>query len=168
MKRGAVLAAVSLLVVLIQSPSAVANPPVRFPTANQPVDFAAGLVCPFPIRAVPVVDREVTTLHFDSHGDLRWIGVTGFLSIRVTNTDSGRSLLVNISGPGKFTFRPDGTVVLKATGNWLLFQRSFDNPPNQLLLNSGHVVLAISPNPPGPATIVHRTGSSRDLCPVLA
>ena len=168
MKRFVVLAVATCLLVVAQGGSALARPPIRFPTANQPVDFAAGVVCPFAFHVQPLVDREVTTLHFDSKGDLRWVAITGFLSVRVTNTDSGRSIDVNISGPGKITFRPDGTLVLKATGNWLLFQRSVDDPPNELLLNSGHVVLTMSPHPPGSVTIVQRTGSVRDLCPVLA
>ena len=167
MKRFTFLAVTGLLLVFLQGGSAIAKPPIRFPTANQPVDFAAGEICPFGVHVQPFVDREVTTLHFDSHGQLRWIAITGFLSVRVRNTDSNRSITVNISGPGKITFRPDGTAVLKASGNWLFFQRSVDDPPNELLLNSGHALLVASPDPPNPVTIVRRTGTSQDLCQVL-
>jgi hypothetical protein len=168
MKRLLVLAVVAVFVAVVPASSAVATPPDRFPTGNTPVSFAAGDVCPFALSVEPVVDREVTTLHYDSQGNLRWISITGFLSARFTNTDAGKSMVINISGPGKITFLEDGTAVLDASGRWAFYNRSIDNPPSQLILNTGHVVLHQSPIPPNPVTIVQRTGRARNLCPALA
>ena len=167
MKRSVLfLLAAAVTVTLAPTGRAFANPPTRVPTLNQPVDFSAGDVCPFAVHVQPITDREVSTSHYDAEGNLRWIGVTGFLDVQVTNTDTGNSMLVNISGPGKFTFRSDGTVVLNAVGNWLLFQRATDSPPSEMLLNSGHILTTFSPT--GVATILHRTGSGQNLCGALA
>jgi hypothetical protein len=167
MRRFVVVAVAAFAVAFVLGGNAMANPPTRVPTANQPVDLAAGDVCAFNVHVQPVVDKEVSTSHYDADGNLRWIGVTGSLVVRVTNTDSGASALVNISGPGRFTFLPDGTVMLDATGNWLVFQRAIDTPSHEMLLNSGHMVVAFAPTPGNPATILQRTGHAENFCSEL-
>jgi hypothetical protein len=74
---------------------------------------------------------------------------------------------VNISGPGRFTFLPDGTLMLHATGNWLFFERAIDTPPNEMLLNSGHIVANLGSAPGDPVVIQQQTGHARNLCNAL-
>lgn len=167
MRKAVLLAAAVFVVALVPGGTALAYPPDRVPTANQPVDLAAGDVCAFNVHVEPVVDKEVSTSHYDSAGNLRWIGVTGRLIVEATNTDTGKSVRVNISGPGRFSFLPDGTLMLDATGNWLLFQRAIDTPSHEMLLNSGHIIANLGSAPGAPVVIQQRTGHASNLCNAL-
>jgi len=167
MRRAVLVAAAVFAVALIPGGTALAYPPDRVPTANQPVDLAAGDVCAFNVHVEPVVDHEVSTSHYDAAGNLRWIGVTGLLVVEATNTDTGASVRVNISGPGKFSFLADGSLILHATGNWLLFQRAIDTPSHEMLLNSGHIIANLGSAPGDPVTILQRTGHASNLCNAL-
>jgi hypothetical protein len=166
MKRLIGVAVSAGLLVMLPTSEAVAGKPIRIPTDNQSVEFAAGVVCPFAVGIEPVVDREVTTIFFDRDGKVTRIEITGSLVARIINRDTGASRIENTSGPGTITFLDDGTAVLKAVGTWLFFFRPIDHPASTMFINSGNMTLTISPD--GVITVVSRIGHMEDLCSALA
>jgi hypothetical protein len=75
-----------------------------------------------------------------------------------TSSDVNPMSVVNISGAGRFSFLPDGTLMLDATGNWLLCQRAIDTPVHEMLLNSGHIIANLGSTAGAPVVIQDRTG----------
>ena len=75
----------------------------------------------------------------------------------MTNVDTGRSIELNISGPGTFVDGPAGLTV-DTHGNWMLFI------DGQLFTLSGHGEFFVDATS---ETIVSRHGHITDLCPVL-
>jgi hypothetical protein len=121
MKRTAattvLVTACSLAASAVHASFAYAQPqdPRRFPAANQPFDLPAGY-CAFPVHADPVGDREYLSQTSTPDGGTEY-RVTGHLSVRFTNVDTGRSVVVNESGPGTIDVNPDGTVDAWVRGN---------------------------------------------------
>ncbi len=109
-----------VLLALFLTPSvALADKPTREPVpAAEPLRFAAGEVCAFPVLIeVPESKTKVLTFTDDSGTPLRQL-ITGKLRLRVTNLATGESLVVNVSGPGFLTFTEGNlaTVILGGGG----------------------------------------------------
>ena len=81
--------------VLVVASTAWADPPTREPVPLEPFTFPAGQVCAFPLQVEPLRDKEKVTTFSD--GRMR---LTGSFVARLTNTENGRSIVVNASGPG--------------------------------------------------------------------
>jgi hypothetical protein len=105
--------------------------------------------CGFPIEVRFPTDRGVMTTFFDRDGNVTRIQVTGHLVATLTNIETGESVTVNISGPGRLVF-PSGE--LTATGRWSAW------PEGHLVIQAGHT------EPDG--TFHGRT--VMDVCEVLA
>jgi hypothetical protein len=89
------LAVLSVLVsTAALAPGASAAPPQREPVPGGVISEPAGAVCDFPIDINPLKLREELT--FFSDGRIR---VTGVAIVEVTNVDTGRSIVINSSGP---------------------------------------------------------------------
>jgi hypothetical protein len=111
MRRLVVVLTATTLVLLIGTSSAVANSdPHRFPLPSAPFDLDTSY-CPFPVHVAFPVDHGYASVTASSDGSTVY-RVTGSLFARITNLTSGRSIVVNASGPGIFTFRPDGATVI--------------------------------------------------------
>src|SRR3954471_7836927 len=101
--------------------AASADPPVKEPTPPVPGTFeGATAVCSFPVFADYLAGTSFSITHLDKAGDLSWIGGAGRIVARVTNTTTGKSVVVNASGPGKITSNSDGSINIAAEGPWLL------------------------------------------------
>jgi hypothetical protein len=87
------------------------------PGPREPVDtglpttFPAGVVCDFPITVSEVVNNEYSRT-FPNGNTL----TTGRIVLRVTNDETGESVVRNSSGPGLLTTGPNGEEVLIAHG----------------------------------------------------
>ena len=57
-------------------------------------------VCPFPAEITYLTNKEVIKKFYDREGNLLRTLRTGALKVQVTNPDTGKSLVLNISGPG--------------------------------------------------------------------
>lgn len=89
--------------------------------------------------------------------------LTGTLKVEVTNLETGKTIALNISGPGKFT--SDGTTLI-GPGPWLLFgEPGFFGPgsPATLETNHGRLVIDLVSG-----AILDRVGRRVELCPLLA
>ena len=89
---------------------ASAAKPIRNPADGPPLlDFPAGMVCPFPVVAEALENRQTETVF--SNGDIVY---TGFFLTRVTNVANGASLTLVSGGPVRLT---PGPITTQITSN---------------------------------------------------
>jgi hypothetical protein len=134
-------------------------------TYQGPITAPAGAVCAFAVTAEPVRENLRFRYHYDSAGNVDGYQATGQLIGRITNTDTGASVVRNLSGPGTVTFHPDGSYDAVVSGDFLVFFLAQDNPAQELLLLSGHTVLHGAPS--GAKTLVSHSGQTENLCDTL-
>ena len=141
--------------------------PTRSPLSAEPFEFAPGEICSFGVLDEPIVNRQVVkTFPPDRNGDIVQLA-TGAFVIRLTNTSTGKSITVNISGPGRFTIHPDGSVTLVASGRWsLIFFAGDLGPAAKAVINAGRVVINIAPD--GSLTLVSQRGHEQDIGALLS
>jgi hypothetical protein len=70
------------------------------PTYQGPITAPAGVVCPFTVTAEPVREDLRVRYHHDSAGTIDGYEATGQLIARITNEETGASVVRNLSGPG--------------------------------------------------------------------
>jgi hypothetical protein len=144
-------------------PISASGRPTREPFFNGPFEVPAGLICSFAVAGEFVVNKEFATIFPpEPNGDVVVL-VTGRLVQRLTNVSTGKSITVNISGPGRFTFRADGSLTIESFGRSSNFRNVEDGG---LFLFSGRLVLEIAPD--GAATFVSMSGHEEDLCAALS
>jgi hypothetical protein len=155
------------------APAADANPPLtasgkptRSPVPAEPFEISAGLICSFAVGIEFVVNNDfATTFPPEPNGDVVQI-ITGRLVARFTNLSTGTSITENISGPGRFTFHPDGSATLEFFGRSGQIFVDVENAGTKLFNFSGRLVLEIAPT--GLATLVSQSGHEEDLCAALS
>lgn len=109
--------------------------PEKEPLPFEPTEFAAGEVCPFAIR-IESVANNATIKVFASGREI----ITGRLTLRLTNLEADRSIVVNASGPVTATPLEDGMVGVVARGRTLLWFFERDVGGARLILTTGRVV----------------------------
>lgn len=124
MHRSIVALAVVVATAAVLASAAFADQPTRYPIGNG--SFTITGVCSFNVDATLLADNEFG-MDFSNGATI----VTGRLVYQLTNETSSKSLVVNISGPGKFT--ADTT---QLTGNSLIFGFA---SPSGLFLTRGLV-----------------------------
>jgi hypothetical protein len=125
----------------------------------------AGVVCPFTVTAEPVREDLRVRYHYDASGNVDGYEATGQLIARITNDETGASVVRNLSGPGTVTFNSDGSYDAVVAGDFLVFFLAGDTPSNALLLMSGQTVLHGAPD--GAKTLVSQNGQVENLCDTL-
>ena len=136
------------------------------PTFQGPISVAAGVVCPFAVSAEPVQEDLAVRYHYDDTGAIDAYEFKGPLLARITNDDTGASVVRSLSGFGTVTLNADGSYDALFEGGLLLFMGSGDSPANELLLLTGRTLLHGSPT--GAKAVVSASGQSEDLCKTLA
>jgi hypothetical protein len=134
-------------------------------TYQGPITAPAGVVCSFEVTAEPVREDLRVRYHSDAAGNVDGYEATGQLVARITNDETGTSVVRNLSGPGAVTFNPDGSYDADVSGDFLVFFLPQDTPSSELLLLSGHTVLHGAPT--GEKTLVSSSGSVENLCETL-
>lgn len=159
MKRTGLFLTLALLALF--TTTATAGKPLKEPLPP-PEDaiHPAGLVCPFALGEEVLSDRG-KSITFSDGSQL----VTGTLKEKLTNLDTGESIVVNVSGPGKFTVEGDVLHVF-GRGAWLLLATA-DEPggPGALFVH-GHIRFDVDLLTGAPSNLQVR-GTIRDLCEVL-
>jgi hypothetical protein len=136
------------------------------PTYQGPITAPAGLVCPFTVTAEPVREDLRVRYHHDASGNVDGYQALGQLIARITNEETGASVVRNLSGPGTVTFHSDGSYDAVASGGFLVFFLPQDTPSSQLLLLSGTTALHGAAT--GEKTLVSHSGQAENLCDTLA
>lgn len=159
--------AVSALALAAVAAASPGNGAVRVPLGNEPSDLGPEY-CGFPIHVGIVSDNEYIihdTFHTDGTEILR---ITGKLIQSFTNENTGKSVVVNVSGPGTITLPPDGSFIEDAHGNGAFpfdpsDQASIGEPG--LVFYSGHMVITYPPT--GPAQSFTLSGTQTNGCALL-
>src|SRR5690348_17316836 len=144
------------------APTAEAREPVTFTPFTIPANR-----CGFPIDVGAVADTEYADVVTLSDGTTI-THTTGRLVLSFTNTDTGLSIVQNVSGPSTETDRPDGTGTFVGEGlSWFAFgPRSQANTGEPgLVFTSGLVVLQFAN---GAVTDFSLDGEQINGCVLLA
>jgi hypothetical protein len=136
------------------------------PTYQGAITAPAGAVCQFTVTAAPVREDLRVRYHYDSAGNIDGYEATGQLIARISNDETGASVVRNLSGPGTVALYPDGSYDAEAGGNFLIFFLAQDNPSHALVLFSGRTLLHGDAN--GAKTLVSHRGEVENLCDTLA
>ena len=134
----------------------------------QSFSFRAGRVCTFPLAGTPVTNNQsIKTYPADANGDVRVL-IEGALKEQVTNVDTGKSIVVNVSGPSTQIVHPDGTSDLTLDGSGLvLFNARFNPLGPATYIYTGHTVISVSDD--GILTPVSTTDKQPfDVCAALS
>jgi hypothetical protein len=135
---------------------------------QQSFSFRAGRVCTFPLTATPVQNNQfIKTYPADANGDVR-VAIEGVLKEQVTNVATGKSIVVNVSGPETEIVHPDGSAELTSGGSFLvLFNARFNPLGPHTYIYTGHTVISISDD--GVLTPVSTTDKDPfDVCAALS
>jgi hypothetical protein len=161
--RLGVLTLCAILSALAVAPTAGADKPVKVPPTPGEDSTITG-ACSFDVRNEILTNRSFTIVF--SNG---MAVAAGAVKVRLTNlSDPSKSIDLNISGPGKFTFTEDGGFVLQGHGSWLfIFTADALGPgsPGMLLLTTGYTTFAVDGDGNASFTPAQNT---TDLCAALA
>jgi len=173
MKRFALLGLAALAAAGVLAGTGVATPggdsPHRVPVNATPFDLGPG-VCGFPIHVGVVADNEYFT-HQETLPDGTLIQqINGRLVLSFTNTDTGKTIVKNVSGPGVFTTFPDGSFLQDTTGLTATYlgpigQANTGEPG--IVFTSGHLVVHFS-GVTGAADSFELSGKQTNGCALLA
>jgi hypothetical protein len=120
--------------------------------------------CDFDVLVPVVQDKGRATTFFDKDGNVTRQHISGVLKVEVTNADTGKTVLLNISGPGTFIPQEDGSTTLIGTGAWLL--AFIANRPGEVLFTHGRFVGEITPE--GDFLLLEAPRNEVDVCELLA
>ena len=113
--RIALAAAVAALSLAAVAPAAIAGKPTIQRTPFE--DHAVSQSCGFPVQ----LDAAGTALdisYTDALGNFHTFEAGPQVKQTMTNLITGKTIVVNISGPGQYTFGADGSFTLVGTGLW--------------------------------------------------
>jgi hypothetical protein len=154
------LAAVAVLALALASVAAADPPTISY----GPLEPFSGSFCPnFDLAITPLANpltNQEKSITFSTGA----IITTGRLDAQVTNLSNGKSVVLNISGPGYAS--PDENTVIFGGLSIILLPPDFLYPgsPPTAFLNSGTVTFDFS----GVPVIMTQTGHMTDLCAELA
>ena len=157
--------ALAAVVACAVAPAATADPPEREPVPSDPVEFPAGIVCPFPVLLEVTFNEQTQT--FFANGRLL---VTGPFKTRITNVATGESVERNAPGAIRVEQNPDGTWHVIGTGTTLFYFFENDLGPGQpgaLLYGTGRTEETISADFSTVLSYRH-VGTTENLCETLA
>ncbi|HEX6023458.1 MAG TPA: hypothetical protein VFZ00_15800 [Solirubrobacter sp.] len=131
-----------------------------------PRTYVAGY-CGFPIYSEPERSQNFV-LKRTTNPDGTVIEETrGQLIRTLTNTVTGKSIQVNISGPGSVTYFPDRSYVVEGSGGWIvLIPRRFGYDAPVMAVTSGKFTYAYDPNTD--TLNWSGNGALRDICAELS
>jgi hypothetical protein len=164
-----VSAAVGFVLLALVPQSVGAAAPVRFPATPIGGSFVPGTdhqLCPFQVDIAVTAFNVVQTVYFDSRGNVIKISFTGRGVFRLTNAATGKTLVVNASGPGFLYPQPDGSFFAVGGGPGLFGLFPTDEGGPALFLILGHETFNLSPT--GRISNLKIVGTVTDMCAVLA
>ncbi|HEY2373371.1 MAG TPA: hypothetical protein VGH82_12670 [Gaiellaceae bacterium] len=135
---------------------------------QQTFDLPAGVGCSFELAGTPVSNKEYfKTYPADANGDVRTL-INGTSKEQLTNVGTGKSIIVNNSGPSKEIDHADGSADVDIGGSVLvIFEFPFNPRGPSSYIYTGHTVLSFSPI--GVLTVVSTTDNNPfDVCAALS
>jgi hypothetical protein len=163
-RAGTLLIASILMLMLSAAPVGAAGPTREFLPAPAFIDFGAGELCTFPVRINVLVNKEYGTTFFDAAGQPTRTLISGRLIVEVVNQLTGKSVVVNASGPGLVVYE-GVNIRVTLRGRSLIFLPS----DHLLYLNTGLVVeFGNGSIQPVVLPVISRVGHRVDYCPLLS
>jgi hypothetical protein len=156
MRRLGLLGAVVAALVLGASPALGGDRPIRTFIDQSGLSFTlpAPDFCAFDVQVTVIVNREYVTVFPVAPNGSQKVLLNGTLVVLLKNLVTNKTLLVNASGPGYFTFYADGSATFRGEGLSLVFF-----PGEGISLIAGQVDFATG------AVVA---GHSTDLCAALS
>jgi hypothetical protein len=105
----------ALFLVLVSAAPVSAAPPTMESTGPIVEEYPAGVTCDFAVRLESIVSKA-KTITFDRRDGSFAQNTSGTIVERVTNLDTGASVVRNSSGPGKLGLNSAGHVVIRFGG----------------------------------------------------
>ena len=123
------------LVGLTASPVLAARPTIEYLDLPSGFSFTLSGVCSFDVFEELLGNKEKIATFYDQNGDISFQLLTGVNKWRFANMDTGKSIVVNGSGPGRFAVQPGIDIVLAETGgvSFWTFQPGSSQPAGLLL-----------------------------------
>ena len=109
MKHGLIGSVVVMGLLVAAAPATAAPNSTVEPVPDVNATVPAGALCPFEISVETLVNTEKLRTFFDAQGDPTVALLSGRLIWRFTNTETGASIVRNLSGPGRTVYHDDGT-----------------------------------------------------------
>lgn len=156
-----------VLITLTALMLAVVAPVAAVPPSREEIPLPEGLIIPvsgirpFDLEILVLTSGETLTTFFDQSGNVVMQLTTGPLKVRVTDLQTGESLDLNISGPGRIL--EDGETMI-LTGRWLNIVPDL----GLVWLTTGTVVVAIDPETGFIVSFISTAGQVEDICEALA
>jgi hypothetical protein len=168
---GAALLALTAAVALLIAPASASanNDPHRIYLAAAPFDFPASF-CGFPVHVEFPVNKEYAKVSTGPDGSTIYT-VTGSLFVSLTNTVTGTTTTVNVSGPGTVTFSADGTTATyDITGLSLLYGSNVTQFgfPSNIVLTSGPLQATIDATTSTITSMARQPHALLDVCAALS
>jgi hypothetical protein len=163
-------AALSLLA-LTPSPVFADRPAIAYLDLPSGSSFTLSGVCTFDVFEELLGNKEKIATFSDQNGDITFQLLTGVNKWRFTNVDTGKSVVINGSGPGRFLVQPGSDIVLAQTGgvSFWTFQPG-TQPPGwpALALTKGRIVAELDPATFTIVNLIAQQGATvEDLCSAL-
>ena len=139
-----------------------ADTPDRQPIPTEDLSIPSG-ACPFPVSFHVVTNNEHTITWFDAEGNPVRTIIQGEVVLEITNTETGTSVIRNVSGPGTINF---ADLLFVGRGSQLFFffpDELGPGTPGSMFINRGRVVEYLGE----PRKIISQTGVQEDLCETL-
>lgn len=159
-RKLAVVAAVGLFAAL-SVPAALATQPTIERSQGEILDVVDS--CGFPVQ-VDLTGKLVDIAYTDALGNFYDFEAAPQDKETLTNLVTGKTVVVNVSGPADYTFGADGSFTLVGTGLWGWNRDPATLAPG-MFLTSGRFVFSISAS--GVRTFTS-TGTEINLCAQLA
>ena len=156
------LLAMVLAVGAVLASAGLAQPPVKEPLVSEPMEFPAGVICPFPVLGESVSGNESIT--FFASGRFH---ITGEGSTRFTNLETDESIVLDTSGVVTFTPLEDGNLAITGSGRNLFFFLPQDVEGAGLFLITGRIS-EILDSSTDTITSSSSTGQRVDVCAALS
>lgn len=164
MRRSLLVVVVAAFALSISAQPALAGGPSREPVPPFHDLFEAGEVCPFPVAVDSTRQKEIVKTFSDER-----FFITGASVERITNVTTGKSIVVNASGPIHFRIA-GGILTARAEGRTLFSFFPSDLGPGSapaLLLTTGLAIYVLDLET-GAITFTHRGGTTQNICQTLA
>jgi hypothetical protein len=161
--------AVALLVFPAMLSAANGGPTrIAITDAQQTFGAPAGVWCSFELDVTPVVNNQYLTIYpAAANGDVR-MTVEGVLMDRFTNVGTGKSIVVNVSGPSTEIVHPDGSADLSLEGSVAVSYTFPFNPRGPgTFIYTGHTTFSVDED--STLTLLSTTDKSPfDVCAALS
>jgi hypothetical protein len=102
-----------------------------------PFDVPAGQSCDFGVHLEPVVDKIMAIDYYDASGRLAKSFFYGTLIDDVTNTETGATTRVDLSGKALFVYGVDGSLTIYGAGPYEVTLHPGDEPGPGIMLVDG-------------------------------